>query len=73
MSIYKSTLVGRSSVAAVARALAAGRVVWCAETGEGWQREGGCTLNAARHLARLLVADCDNRGTFYIVLGQRGT
>lgn len=40
---------------AVARAIAAGRTVWCLETDEGWCREGGCALNSARRTARRIL------------------
>lgn len=50
---------------AVIRALAAGRVVWCAETGEGFQMEGGASLNQARHLASWIFNDFNGRKTFY--------
>lgn len=54
-----------NSRVAIVRALAAGRTVWCVETGEGWQMEGGASLNRARHLARWILEDFDDRKTFY--------
>ena len=55
---------------AVIRALAAGLTVWCLETGEGFQNVGGSSLNHARHRARWIIEDCDERKTFYIVRGE---
>lgn len=59
MSIYLFTRK------ALVRALAAGRLVWCAETGEGWQLEGGCSLNRARHHAGVILRYWEGN-TFYI-------
>lgn len=62
---------------AVVRALAAGRTVWCAETGEGWQLgEGwvraslgftfpGSSLNCARHVARRIFAEEERKNFFF--------
>ena len=62
---------------AVIRALAAGRTVWCAETGEGWQQgEGwdraslsftfpGSSLNRARHLASHIFAEEERKNFFF--------
>lgn len=43
-----SIKVNLDSYRAVARAIAAGRMVFCVETHEGWQMDGGCSLNYAQ-------------------------
>lgn len=55
---------------ALVRVLATGRTVYCAETGEGWQLEGGCSLNRARHTARIIrrYFGCN---TFYFMSGKK--
>ena len=55
---------------AVLRALAAGLIVWCFETGEGFQLEGGTSLNHARRWCHWLIDDCDERKTFFVVRGE---
>ena len=49
---------------AVVRALAAGRTVWCAETGEGFQM-AACSLNRARHIARYIFAEEERKNFFF--------
>ena len=49
---------------AVVRALAAGRVVWCAETGEGFQMMA-CSLNRARRVARRIFAEEMRKNFFF--------
>ena len=53
---------------AVIRALAAGRIVWCVETGEGWQL-GKLSLNRARRVARLIFCE-EERQTFFFNSGS---
>lgn len=62
---------------AVIRALAAGRAVWCAETGEGWQLGKGwnraslsftfpgSSLNHARHLAHEIFSEEERKNFFF--------
>ena len=50
---------------AIARAFAAGYTVWCAETGEGFLREGGCSLNSAKRVLHHIMWMFDERNTFY--------
>ena len=54
---------------AVVRALAAGRVVWCAETGEGFQM-AACSLNRARRVAHHIFAE-DMRKNFFFGSGVK--
>lgn len=63
MRIYLSD--SRSAVSAVARGLAMGRTVWCAETGEGWQMGGLLSLRHARNIARIIAQDETRRTFFY--------
>lgn len=55
---------------ALVRVLAAGRTVWCAETGEGFLLEGGDCLNHARRVARAILDD-NARKTFFFVSGKK--
>lgn len=55
-----------NSRVAIVRALAGGRSVWCAETGEGWQCEGGCSLNHARQVVRWIFILTGENKTFFI-------
>lgn len=54
-----------NSRVAIVRALASGRSVWCAETGEGWQHEGGCSLNQARRVVRWIFILTGENKTFF--------
>lgn len=58
---------------AIARALAAGRVVWCPEIGIGHQA-GPCSLNHARRRATWLVGEAHAAGfsapTFFFIAGD---
>lgn len=56
---------------ALVRVLAAGRTAWCVETGEGWQCEGGASLNHARRFARVILAPEEGRKTFFFVSGEK--
>lgn len=67
---------------ALVRVLAAGREVWCEETGEGWQMGigwnrpelrwtfPGSTLNQARRVARRILAE-EERKTFFFISGEK--
>jgi hypothetical protein len=46
------------------RALAAGRTVWCAETGEGFQMTA-CSLNRARHIAHYIFVEEERKNFFF--------
>ena len=50
---------------AIARAFAAGYTVWCAETGEGFLRTGGSSLNSATRVLHHIMRMFDERNTFY--------
>ena len=50
---------------AVVRALAAGRTIWCAETGEGFQMASRPTINRARHVARRILAEEERKNFFF--------
>lgn len=52
---------------ALVRVLAAGRLVWCLETGEGFQMTAP-SVNQARRVARRILAD-DDRQTFFFLAG----
>lgn len=68
-----SIKVNLDSYRAVARAIAAGRMVFCVETHEGWQMEGGCSLNYARKRADVIVhrwlEDIENPHFYALVTG----
>lgn len=68
-----SIKVTLSSHRALVRAIAAGRTVWCAETGEGWQVPP-VSINYARKRAasitRKWLEDIPNPH-FYILAGER--
>ena len=52
---------------ALVYALAAGRTVWCAETGEGWELEP-TSLNRARRVADSIIRYAEGT-TFFVVNG----
>lgn len=54
---------------ALSYALASGRTVWCAETGEGWQL-GLASLRNAKHLASMLLRD-EECITFFLMDGVK--
>ena len=58
---------------ALVRVLAAGRTVWCVETGEGWQLGDDRSLNRARRIARRILADDypQEHVTFYFISGEK--
>lgn len=58
---------------ALIRVLAAGRTVWCVETGEGWQLGDNRSLNRARRIARRIFEDdaIQPHVTFYFVSGKK--
>ena len=58
---------------ALVRVLAAGRTVWCVETGEGWQLGDNRSLNLARRIARRILADDypQEHITFYFISGEK--
>lgn len=49
---------------ALVYALAAGRTVWCAESGEGWQL-GVPSLRCAKHTAEMILRYADGT-TFFV-------
>lgn len=61
---FARPIVVLSNRKAVVRALAAGRTVWCAETGEGFQMMA-CSLNRARHIARHIFAEEERKNFFF--------
>lgn len=58
---------------ALVRVLAAGRMAWCVETGEGWQLGNNRSLNRARHIARHILTDNypQKHVTFYFISGEK--
>lgn len=54
----------RSAVSALARGLATGHTVWCAETGEGWQL-GTRSARHARNIARVIMRYHEGHTFFY--------
>ena len=50
---------------AIARAYASGCTIWCVETGEGFLREGGCSLNNAKRALHHIMSLFEERNTFY--------
>lgn len=54
---------------AIARALMVGYLVWCEETGEGWQANPGVTWRSARHTAAVIMHYCD--GKTFVTFGDR--
>lgn len=62
MRIYLSD--SRSAVSALARGLATGHVVFCQETGEGWQL-GVLSLRNARNIARVIMRYHEGHTFFY--------
>ncbi len=49
---------------AFVRALAAGRTIWCAETGEGFQTASR-SINHARHVTRRILAEEERKNFFF--------
>lgn len=54
---------------ALVYALAAGRTVWCAESGEGWQL-GLPSLRGAKHTAELILRYAEGT-TFFVMKGVK--
>lgn len=63
MRIYLNTFK------ALSYALASGRTVWCAETGEGWQL-GLASLHNAKDLANALLRETEG-ATFFLMDGVK--
>ena len=63
----KNVLESRKSII---RALAAGHIIVCNETGEAWECQNGSSLNNAKRFARLILND-EARKTFYIWKEER--